>query len=111
VADALAEGELEGIVRAVIDEAKAGDTKAREILLARAWPPRKGRKVELDLPEVKTAADIAAALGAVTGAVSRGEITPEEGQAVAALLEVTRKATETAELEARIVALEKEKKR
>ena len=49
---------------------------------------------------------VAAALGAVAGAVAGGDLSPEEEQAVAAVLETQRRAIETAELEARIAALE-----
>jgi hypothetical protein len=111
VADALADGELEGIVKKVIADAKAGDAKAREIVLARAWPPRKGRRVQLDLPEVKSAADITSAMSAVTRAVAKGEITPDEGQAVAAILESQRKAIELADIERRVTALEARKEK
>jgi hypothetical protein len=51
-------------------------------------------------------ADLAAALGNVARAVSTGELTPEEAQAVGAVLEVQRKAIELAELESRVTALE-----
>ena len=40
-----------------------------------------------------------------------GDLSPEEGQAVAAVLETQRRAIETAELEARIAALEANTKR
>ena len=43
-------------------------------------------------------------------AVGSGDITPDEGQAVASILEAKRKAIETVDLEARLSALEKERK-
>jgi len=49
------------------------------------------------------------ALGLVATAVGAGELTPEEGASVAAVLEIKRKAIETADLEARIAKLEKER--
>ena len=55
---------------------------------------------------MRTPADLAAALGVVAGAVGRGDLSPEEGSAVAAVLEAQRKAIETQELERRIAALE-----
>ena len=65
------------------------------------WPIRKGRPVSLQLPAIKTAADVVGALGAVADAMAGGEITPDEGAAVAAVLETKRRAIETAELDAR----------
>jgi hypothetical protein len=60
VADALADGELEGIVRTVIEAAKGGDLRAAEAVLARVWPVRKGRLVSLNLPSIQRAADVVA---------------------------------------------------
>jgi len=94
------------IMAAVVGAAKGGDMRAADILLRRLWPERKGRPLSLELPALRSAADLPAVLGAVADAVAAGELTPDEGQSVAALLEVQRRAIETAELEARIVALE-----
>jgi hypothetical protein len=47
-----------------------------------------------------------AALGAVVASLTSGDLTPEEATAVAALIELKRKAIETAELEARLSVLE-----
>ena len=95
------------VMKAVVTAAKAGDMRAAEILLRRLWPERKGRPVPIDLPAIgTTTAGIVAALGAVVDAVGAGDLSPEEGQAVAAIMETQRRAIETAELEARIAALE-----
>jgi len=94
------------IMAAVVGAAKGGDMRAADILLRRLWPERKGRPLSLELPALRSAADLPAVLGAVADAVAAGELTPDEGQSVAALFEVQRRAIETAELEARIVALE-----
>jgi len=94
------------IMTAVVAAAKGGDMRAADILLRRLWPERKGRPVSLELPATKSAADLPAVLGAIAEAVAVGELTPDEGQAVGALLEVQRRAIETAELEVRVAALE-----
>ena len=101
-----AEGAAE-VMRAVVEAAKGGDMRAADILLRRLWPERKGRPVAVELPPLEGGAGgVAAALGAVAEAVAGGDLSPEEGQAVAAVLETQRRAIETAELEARIAALE-----
>lgn len=97
------------IVRALIEKAREGDLFAISILAPRVWPVRRGRPVRLDLPALNTAADLAAAVGAVAGAVAAGEITPEEGQSVAAVLELHRRAIETNDHEKRLAALEQQK--
>ena len=94
------------VLKAVVRAAEQGDMAAARIVLDRAWPARRGRPVRLELPAMRTAADLAAALSAVTGAVGRGDLSPEEGAAVAAVLEAQRRAIETQELERRIAALE-----
>lgn len=95
------------IMHAVVAAARNGDIRAADIMLRRLWPERKGRPVLLELPVIETASDIAAALGSVTDAVAAGEMSPEEGAAVAAILEVQRRAVETVELERRLTALER----
>ena len=107
--DKLAEGEGEALLKKVMEEAKGGDMRAAEIILARIWPVRKGRPVALDLPAMESAADVVKALSVVAGSMASGEITPEEAQAVAAVLEGKRRAVETVALEARIAALEQER--
>jgi Family of unknown function (DUF5681) len=104
--DAIGDEHAPDILRAVVDAAKGGDVRAAETILSRVWPHRKGRPIALDLPSIVDSADLVVALAAVAGAVSDGMISPEEGQAVGALLEVQRRAIETADLEARIAALE-----
>ena len=91
---------------AVVAAAKGGDMRAADILLRRLWPERKGRPVQMDLPAIMVPSDIVAALGAVAEAVAAGELSPEEGAAVAGILEAQRRAVETVEMEARIAALE-----
>ncbi len=110
-ADALAQGELDGILRAVLDKAKEGDLKAADIVLSRIWPARKGRPVTFTLPKVVRPADIVAAVGAIAEAMTDGTLTPEEGHTVVSVLEVQRRAVETADLERRITALEGTAKR
>jgi hypothetical protein len=104
--DKLAEGECEALLRTVLEQAKAGDTRAAEVVLARVWPVRRGRPVALSLPPIKTAADVVAALGAVADAMAAGALTPEEASAVAGVFEAKRKAIETAALEDRVHRME-----
>jgi hypothetical protein len=105
----MAEGEAKDIARKLIDAAKDGDMRAAELVLARVWPARKGRPVSVELPEIEGIQDVVKALGMVVNAVGAGDLTPEEGASVAAVLEIKRKAIETSELDARITALEKER--
>lgn len=101
-----AEG-AEAVLRQTVQAAQGGDMRAAELILSRVWPARRGRPVTLArLPAIETPADLARALGAVADAVAAGSITPDEGQAVAAVLEAQRRAVETVELAERIARLE-----
>jgi hypothetical protein len=106
ILDAMADGEAEAVLRNVLAAAKGGDLRAAEIILARIWPAKKGRPVRLDLPAIKTAPDILAALAAVVDATGKGEITTDEATAVAGVLELKRRAIETVEFDARLTKLE-----
>ena len=55
---------------------------------------------------VETPQGVLEAIATVVGAVARGAITPSEGQALASLIEVQRKAIETVEIEQRLAAVE-----
>ena len=99
--------DAQDVVRAVLTAAKAGDMVAARLVLDRVLPPRRGRPVAIKLPVVHAAADLTVALGAIVAAVADTKsLTPEEGGAIAAVLETQRRAIETADLEDRIAALE-----
>ncbi len=106
LAEKLMAEDAESVVKAVIDAARTGDMAAARIILDRLVPVRKGRPVEIELPPVKTAADVLAAMAAVLDHVAGGEISPEEGATVAGILEMKRRTLELVDLEARIAALE-----
>ena len=109
VLDQLADAGGREILEKLMDAAKGGDMRAADLVLSRIWPVRKGRPITLELPPIETAADIVSALGKVADAVAAGDVTPDEASAVAHVLEVKRRAIETADLESRISALEKER--
>jgi hypothetical protein len=109
--DKIADDAGEDILTKMVEQAKSGDMRAADLVLSRIWPVRKGRPVALTLPAIETSTNVVAAIGAVTDAVAAGDITPDEGQAVASILEAKRRAIETVELETRITALEQEKRK
>jgi hypothetical protein len=103
----LLEGDLEAVTQVCIDKAKAGDLLAVRLILDKLLPNRRERSVNLKLPRVKGAQDLPQALEAVMQAVTVGELTPGEGQALTAMLEGYRKGLELTDLEARLTALER----
>ena len=74
--------------------------------IAAVLPAAKSRAIILDLPELKTAADGMEALNNIFGSLSRGEITIDEAQGLASLVETHRKTVETVNHEERLRKLE-----
>lgn len=104
--EALLEGEAEALTRKAVDVALAGDVTALKLCLERIAPPRRDRAVEFAAPEIKTPADVPAALAAVFAAVAAGEVTPAEGLALAGIVEKARASLELADIDRRLAALE-----
>jgi len=108
--DKMAEGDAKAVLEKQLELAKGGDQRAAELVLSRIWPARKGRAVTINLQPIEAATDVVTALGTVADAVAMGDLTPDEGASVAAIIEIKRKAIEIVELENRITALESERK-
>jgi hypothetical protein len=72
--DAIGAEGAEAIMRSVVQAAQNGDLRAAEIILRRLWPERKGRPIMVDIPPIRSAADLPIAVGAVTEAVAAGEL-------------------------------------
>lgn len=106
--EALLDGQVEQLTQKAIAMALSGDQVALRLCMDRIAPARRDRPVSFDLPKIEGAADHPPALFAIMGAVSRGEITPNEGQAMAGMLAEHRKAIETADIEIRLAALEEQ---
>ncbi len=104
--DALAEGEANAIVQAMIDKAKEGDAVAARTILDRVWPARKSARIQFDLPSISRLNEIPAAIEAINRQVADGELSPEEGAAIVGLVEAQRRTLESNEIIARIEALE-----
>ena len=86
--------------------AKEGDPTPLRLCLSRILPVKRDRAIELDLPALEDSQDSLRAIGTVLEAVGSGTITPNEGQAVASLLETHRRTFEVEELERRLEVLE-----
>ena len=109
-AQALLEGEAEALTRKAVELAKSGNPMALRLCLERLLPPRKDRPISFTLPKIKAAEDLPRALGAILEAVAQGEITPGDGQTLAAIVDDYRKVLETADLEPRVAALEEKER-
>jgi hypothetical protein len=99
------DGEAEALTRKAIELALEGDVALR-LTLERIEPPRRDAPIAFSLPSMSSAADASNAMTAVLESTARGDLTPGEAAAVAALVEQYRKTLELTELEARVAALE-----
>lgn len=99
--------DLETITEMVITAAKGGDMQAARFIIERMVPTMRERPINLELPDVGTAAGVSAAQQAILTAIGMGDLLPGEGATLAGIVDQRRKAIETEELELRIAALEK----
>jgi len=107
MAEKLMADDAEAVTRAIINKAKDGDMQAARIIMDRIAPPRKGRTIELELPDMKNATGVAEAQAAVLQAVGDGIVSPDEGKVLADIIEARRKAIETVDHEKRLAVLER----
>lgn len=94
------------IVAKIIRQAKRGDRPSQKMIVDRIEPPRKGRAAPFPLPPIKTTGDVVAALEAITTAMAAGQLSPAEAVEISAVVELQRRAIETAEIETRLKAIE-----
>jgi hypothetical protein len=106
LAQQLLDDEAGALVRKVLEMALAGDPAAMKLCIDRVVAPRRERAVEIALPRLKTAADLAPVMGAVTGAAATGRITPSEAQALAHTLATAMRAIEVSEFDDRLKEIE-----
>lgn len=94
------------IVEKIVKQAKRGDRASQKLIVDRIEPPRKGRAAPFALPAIKTTGDVVTALEAVTAAMAAGLLSPAEAVEISAVVELQRRAIETAEIETRLKAIE-----
>jgi uncharacterized protein DUF5681 len=105
-AAALLEGESEALTRKAVELALGGDPTAMRLCLERILPTCRERTVRFALPPIESAADIAAAMKAVTSALAGGVITPGEAGTIAAVVDTFVRAIETSDFELRLKKVE-----
>ena len=110
VAERLLDGDVEELVGRLVAEAREGKPWALRLVIDRIIPPRRRSVVELELPRMERAEDIAQGIAAVIDAAAAGEITLEQAREFCQLLEAQRRILETDELAVRIEALEELRK-
>ena len=107
--DQLLEGEGPAILRKVIQRARQGDPTAMRLCMERLCPPRRERRLKLDLPEIQTAGDVSAAFRIVVQALGQGDITTEQAAHLINILEFGRRAMETERVSDELAKLEEQR--
>jgi hypothetical protein len=105
ILDQLAVEGAETMVKAMIAAAGEGDRVAARLVLNRIWSAPKGRAVAIELPEIRTPADLLAAHAAIVKAIADQTITPQDGAALSSVLETHRRAFELVAQEEKIEEL------
>lgn len=106
LAEQLFDGEAEALARKALEMALSGDSTAMRLCVARILAPRRDRPVAFALPPIDSAADLHAAMAAVTEAVARGDITPREGAEFAQIVDTFIRAIDATDFERRLSQLE-----
>ena len=105
-AAALLAGKSEALTRKAVELALVGDPTAMRLCLERILPACRERTVKFALPPIESAADIAAAMKAVTSALADGAITPGEAATIAAVVDTFVRAIETSDFDRRLQLME-----
>ena len=96
----------EAMIKKCQVEALNGDPTALRLCLERLLPPCKAPSNRFRLPAVQTVSDLATALPAVMRAVARGQLSAQEGEALARMMDSQRRSIEAENFEMRLRALE-----
>lgn len=111
IAQSLLEGEAEALVRKVVQLALDGDLTCLRICIERLVPPKKDAPMDIDLPEIGSAADIPKLLAVLAAKLGQGDLTPAEVRVMIDLAEVAGRLFGVADLDRRISVLEQKAKR
>src|SRR6266576_385461 len=106
IAEEMLDCETRPLLRGAIDDAKGGDGVMARFCLSRIIGPRRDRPVRFELPPLQSAADLKAAMEAVTSAVAQGELTIREAWEFSQTLDTFIHAIDATEFAERLGRLE-----
>jgi Family of unknown function (DUF5681) len=96
--------EAEALTRKAVELALGGDPTALRLCVERILP--RDRAVKFAMPRIASAADVAAAMGAVTAALAQGVITPGEANQIAQVIVTFVRTIETSDFDRRLQTVE-----
>src|SRR5215471_12290584 len=105
-AEVLLDGEVEALTRRAVELALDGQIGALRLCLDRIIPPRRQRAHRLDLPPMRSIADLGDTMAAITTAAMEGTITTGQAAELARVVEIFVRAIETSDFERRLQQLE-----
>jgi hypothetical protein len=105
-AEALFDSEAEALSRKAVELALDGSEGALRICLDRIIAPRRERPIQLAVPPIHSASDIAGAMGAIVKAAAQGAITPDEALKLSQMVDTFVRAIETSDFDRRPQILE-----
>ena len=76
------------------------------MMLDRVCPTRKGRPINVAMPQIKSSRDLFAAIEAIWTAIGDGQLTADEAAALCVVVDRSIKAVELQDVVARVAALE-----
>ena len=106
IAEEMLDCETRPLLRGAIEDAKGGDGVMARFCLSRIIGPRRERPVHFALPPLQSAADLRAAMEAVTAAVAQGELTIREAWEFSQTLDTFIHAIDATEFAERLERLE-----
>jgi hypothetical protein len=107
-AEGLFDGEAEELIREAVRMAKAGDIAAMRLCLDRITPRRRDRVAPFELPPLDGAASVVSGLADIAAAVSAGDLSPLEADAMSRVLDRYLRSLEHIDIEQRIAKLQRE---
>src|SRR5437879_5723829 len=105
-AESYLDSHSEALLQRAVELALAGDASHMRLCVERIVAPRRERTVEFAMPPMRSAADLAGAMGAVAEAAARGLLTPGEAVAFARIAEAMAEAIDTTDFDRRLTAIE-----
>ena len=101
------EGEAEAIIKAMIEQAKAGDMQAAKALLDRVLPALKPESQAIHLPELVAAGTMAEKARAAIDAAGAGAVSPSAASDLVAAIAGLARVVEVTALQQRLDELER----
>ena len=106
IAEEMLDSAARPLLRGAIDDAQGSDGVMTRFCLSRIIGPRRERPVRFELPPIESAADLKAAMAAVTAAVANGELTIREAWEFSQMLDTFIRAIDATEFATQLERLE-----